>query len=615
VDLEGGVLATTVTIQTGQTINVSGDIRLDVEAGTTTTLTGQIQTGGSGSCFNKTGAGTLVMTGTATLINGTCVQEGGLSVNGTLTSSVTGSPGAGLRGTGNISGPLLIRGTLAPGNSPGTLTVAGTVTMTAGSTFQEDINGTGTGAGPGNYSRLVISGPGNQFVATGAALVPNLGNITGTDTYVPYVPVIGSTFRFITADGGIVGKFDSLTQPAGLAAGTHLALFYDMERSNSVDLRVVPDSYASYLQASGRHNAVAAGSAFDQLLVADQAATASASQEQLIYKISGLNPSQLSDASTALAGEVHADLAAVAPLAGQWLQRIVVAQLDADGADAKNPTHDKSLWFQAGASHGNWKSDSAASGFTSNRWQLAVGFDFIATAAAQLGVGYSHSQANVTTHTGSGEVDQNLGFLYGQSRFHHVIVDGLAGYGSGTWQTHRDDPLGFTDVLRMNSDSSNTLLGAGLRFPITVRSLTLQPYARVLWEHTTRDAFDEAIAAPAALDALSAPKYRGNGTRVSAGLVGESEQQGPLAAAFTYRFDLGAVRDSDGLVRSGVTAALGGQEFAVSSPQPARTAFAGSVTGTARFLKQGYVYLGLETEMRAGKTQDIGVTAGVKAMF
>jgi len=40
-----------------------------------------------------------------------------------------------------------------------------------------------------------------------------------------------------------------------------------------------------------------------------------------------------------------------------------------------------------------------------------------------------------------------------------------------------------------------------------------------------------------------------------------------------------------------------------------------SVTATARFMKQGYVYLGLDTEVRAGKTEDIGITAGVRAMF
>jgi len=170
-----------------------------------------------------------------------------IGANGTLTGNVLVFSGAKLRGTGNINGPVLVQGTLAPGNSPGTLSVAGTVTMTSGSTFQEDINGTATGTGPGSYSRLLITGSSNQFVATGAALAPNLVNITGAETYVPYVPVIGNTFRIITADGGIVGKFDSLVQPEGLAAGTHLVVFYDIGGSNSVDLRVVRRSTSRWV--------------------------------------------------------------------------------------------------------------------------------------------------------------------------------------------------------------------------------------------------------------------------------------------------------------------------------------------------------------------------------
>ena len=46
-----GVIATTVDILTGQTIQFSGATVLNVDAGTTTTLTGTVQTTGAGSCF------------------------------------------------------------------------------------------------------------------------------------------------------------------------------------------------------------------------------------------------------------------------------------------------------------------------------------------------------------------------------------------------------------------------------------------------------------------------------------------------------------------------------------------------------------------------------------
>jgi hypothetical protein len=75
------------------------------------------------------------------------------------------------------------------------------------------------------------------------------------------------------------------------------------------------------------------------------------------------------------------------------------------------------------------------------------------------------------------------------------------------------------------------------------------------------------------------------------------------------------VRDSDGLLRPDVTAALGSQAFVISAPQAARTAFAGSVSATARFMKQGYAYVGIDTEVRGGKTEDIGVSAGLRMTF
>ena len=67
-----------------------------------------------------------------------------------------------LRGTGTITTPTTILGTLAPGNSPGTLTFTAPLTLTPGATLALDIDGTGTGTGAGNYSRVLVQG------ATGA---------------------------------------------------------------------------------------------------------------------------------------------------------------------------------------------------------------------------------------------------------------------------------------------------------------------------------------------------------------------------------------------------------------------------------------------------------------
>ncbi len=73
----------------------------------------------------------------------TSVGGGTLVVNGSIAASVvTVNPGAVLRGDG-ILGGLSLGGTLAPGNSIGTLHVFGNATFAAGSTYEVEINAAG----------------------------------------------------------------------------------------------------------------------------------------------------------------------------------------------------------------------------------------------------------------------------------------------------------------------------------------------------------------------------------------------------------------------------------------------------------------------------------------
>ncbi|MEI9895280.1 MAG: autotransporter-associated beta strand repeat-containing protein [Chthoniobacter sp.] len=100
----------------------------------TDTVTYATPTSGTGA-LTKDGTGTLIITGTHTYTGATTVNGGIFRVNGTLgNTAVTINTGATLGGSGTIAGAVNIAngGILAPGNSPGTITV-GTLTLNSGS--------------------------------------------------------------------------------------------------------------------------------------------------------------------------------------------------------------------------------------------------------------------------------------------------------------------------------------------------------------------------------------------------------------------------------------------------------------------------------------------------
>ncbi|MTD32671.1 autotransporter domain-containing protein [Paludibacterium sp. dN 18-1] len=447
--LNGGTLETLSTLNTNQQVAVMGNSTVNVDAGTTATLGGTIaNVGGSNGCFNKTGDGTLNMTGSATTANGTCVLEGTLRANGDLTSTVTVDAGAMLRGTGLINGGTTVSGTLAPGNSPGTLYSTGTVTMTSGSTYQEDIDGTGTGTGAGNYSRLLISGASSQFIANGT-LMPILRGITfdplipGSSANNDFTPVLGNSFRIVSAQGGIVGRFSSLVQPSsGLSANTQLVAFYNEFGSNSIDLRLTPTSYARYFGGTNQ-NASQFGGALDSILAGQINGTDTQQQSDALYVLAGLNAEQLKAAGRGMAGEVHAAMAATAPAASRAVQDAVNSHLlqDQAGALGTDVAPARNIWFDTNVDHQQVDADSYSSGYKANRSQFTVGVDAYTTSQSRFGFGMSHAETDVAQEVGSGKLKENMLFFYGTHSLGRVYLDGMLSYGAADWTTSALRPI------------------------------------------------------------------------------------------------------------------------------------------------------------------------------
>jgi autotransporter-associated beta strand protein len=137
----------------------------------------------------KYGYGTLTIDGTATYSGQTNVVGGRLNVNGDISrsSDVMVGPGGILGGVGFVPSTL-VAGTLAPGNSIGTITVNGNLTFVPGSIYQVEV----------------------------AGATADRTNVTGTATlagttqalFAPGVP--SRSYTILSATGGLTGTFESL---------------------------------------------------------------------------------------------------------------------------------------------------------------------------------------------------------------------------------------------------------------------------------------------------------------------------------------------------------------------------------------------------------------------
>ncbi len=168
----------------------------------------------SGGSLVKLGAGTLTLSAANTYSGATTIAAGTLKVansSGSVFGSgaVTVAAGATLTGAGAFTGSLQLLGTIAPGNSPGTL-ATGAQTWGNGSAYVWEINQAAGTAGT-NYDLLSISGTltlaataGNPFTLRLVSLLPD--NSAGQ--VINFNAAQNSTYTLATTTGGILG-FDT----------------------------------------------------------------------------------------------------------------------------------------------------------------------------------------------------------------------------------------------------------------------------------------------------------------------------------------------------------------------------------------------------------------------
>ena len=203
-------------------------------------------------------------------------------MNGSLTSNVTVGAGGTLGGNGTITGVVTNNGTLAPGNSIGTLNVSGSFVQAAGSIYQVEVNAAGQG------DRINVSGaPGTATINGGTVQV-----LAQPGSYAN-----STTYTIVRATGGVSGTYAGVTSNFAFLTPS---LSYD---ANDVFLTLALGQTAftpTFLALTPNQKAV--GVALNQSF-----ANASGDFATVIGALAGLNTTQGPLALNTISGEPWAD--------------------------------------------------------------------------------------------------------------------------------------------------------------------------------------------------------------------------------------------------------------------------------------------------------------------
>lgn len=370
----GGTTVSGGTLK-GNTTSLQGAItdNAAVEFAQTTNGTYAGAMTGTGS-LTKSGTGTLTLTGSSSIAGATTISAGKLALQGRLgTSTATVGSTATLGGTGTLAGNLVVNsgGTLAPGNSPGTLTVTGNATLNAGANFITEIDGRTYSAagGSGSYDRLALSGANSTFNA-GGTISPVLRGISGAATNA-FTPAYGDKFTVVTAAAIGSGAFSSVVQPAsGMPTNARFDVLYNPQ---NVQLVLTPGSFRALGLSDGwLLNGINAAAGLDA--VRPQAGARGGNLPSLFNGLYGLDRSQLGLAFQQISGEIHAD-ALQAEAANVDLMRSAVDSVDAGltsgGADKPN------LWTQILGRTAVAGQDAYATRYTDTASGFMAGLNFV----------------------------------------------------------------------------------------------------------------------------------------------------------------------------------------------------------------------------------------------
>lgn len=454
----------------GDVRSLPGDIAVDAAA---TLVFDQAPDGRYGGRLSgagqviKQGAGTLVLDGDSAGFRGHTTLAGGIlrlgdtaspgRLGGSLSISASGLlGGVGTVGSGNGTRVSIGNGgTLAPGNSVGTLSVDGKLVFEPGSRYVVEVDPTGAAS-----DRVDVSG---DVVIQGGAVT----HVGADGNYRPL-----AVYTILSTRGALSGQFDSVTSDF---AFLRPSLGYDYGKG-TVDLRLLRNDVAFGAMAATANQAAVAH-ALDRMDLAAGSGVAEA-----VARLPA-DRERIRAAFDQLSGELHGSIQSALLEDSRYLREAANARLLAlsDSADAVMAAADEgaTLW---GSGFGGWSrvdGDGNAAGRAQATRGFLFGIDRPVAGTARLGLlaGYSRGSITVADRDSRATSDNyHLGLYGGASRGNLRARGGLA----YTWHdldTRRSVALpGLSNTLKSGYRAGSMQAFGELGYRVDLAPVALEPY-------------------------------------------------------------------------------------------------------------------------------------------
>jgi len=603
--LSGGttILSGTNTYSGGTVINSNGKLQLGT-GGTSGSIVGDVANDGTltidragtlvlggtisgAGAFSQIGSSNTTLTSINTYTGATTVNAGILSVNGSIASSslTTVNAGGTLGGNGIVGNTIINDGTLAPGNSIGTLTVQGSLVFTAASSYMVEVS-------PANADRVNVTG-----AATLGGATVNASFAAGT--------YVAKQYTIINAIGGVSGTFGAQVN-TNLPAGFHSSLSYD---ANDAYLNLA----LNFVPPPG------SGLSRNQQNVANAIIGFFNSNGSIPIVFGGLTPAGLTQAAGETAvGSQQATLDAMTQFLGLLLDPFIDGRGDApapavsatpyaeEGGDAnayasagrkhtgaerdaqamitkappRNPVFDPRWSIWAAGFGGSQTTDGnvalGSNNTTSRIFGMAAGADYIFSPRTIAGFALAGGGTNFSVvNGGTGRSDLFQAGAFIKHKFGAAYISGALAYGWQDITTDRTVSIAGVDRLRaqFNANAFSGRVEGGYRFDMPwMGGVGITPYAAGQFTTFDLPAYAEQVLSGANTFALAYGSKSVTATRSELGVRTDKSFAIPnailtLRGRFAWAHDFNTDRNVTATFQT-----LPGASFVVGGAAPAHDA-------------------------------------------